>query len=43
MGGYNMQKDNDQRTDKDLEVEEYLSQFGADEEVQDDTLSLIHI
>lgn len=32
-----MQKDNDQRTDKDLEVEEYLSQFGADEEVQDDT------
>lgn len=37
MGGYNMQKDNDQRTDKDLEVEEYLSQFGADEEVQDDT------
>ena len=37
MGGYNMQKDNDQRTDKDLEVEEYLSQFDADEEVQDDT------
>lgn len=37
MGGYNMQKDNDQRTDKDLKVEEYLSQFGADEEVQDDT------
>ena len=32
-----MQKDNDQRTDKDLEVEEYLSQFDADEEVQDDT------
>ena len=32
-----MQKDNDQRTDKNLEVEEYLSQFGADEEVQDDT------
>lgn len=32
-----MQKDNDQRTDKDLEVEEYLSQFGDDEEVQDDT------
>ena len=32
-----MQKDNDQRTGKDLEVEEYLSQFGADEEVQDDT------
>ena len=32
-----MQKDNDHRTDKDLEVEEYLSQFGADEEVQDDT------
>lgn len=32
-----MQKDNDQRTDKDLEVEEYLSQFSADEEVQDDT------
>ena len=32
-----MQKDNDQRTDKDLEVEEYLSQFGADEEVHDDT------
>lgn len=32
-----MQKDNDQRTDKDLEIEEYLSQFGADEEVQDDT------
>lgn len=32
-----MQKDNDQRTDKDLEVDEYLSQFGADEEVQDDT------
>ena len=37
MGGYNMQNDKDQRTDKDLEVEEYLSQFGADEEVQDDT------
>ena len=37
MGGYNMQKDNDQRTDKDLEVGEYLSQFGAAEEVQDDT------
>ena len=32
-----MQNDKDQRTDKDLEVEEYLSQFGADEEVQDDT------
>lgn len=32
-----MQKDNDQRTDKDLEVQEYLSQFGADEDVQDDT------
>ena len=32
-----MQNDQDQRTDKDLEVEEYLSQFGADEEVQDDT------
>lgn len=31
-----MQNDKDQRTDKDLEVEEYLSQFGADEEVQDD-------
>ena len=31
-----MQKDNDQRTDKELEVQEYLSQFDADEEISED-------
>lgn len=31
-----MQKDNEQRTDKELEVQEYLSQFDADEEISED-------